>query len=412
MTMPPGRPALRIGQHGRITRSDLGGNSWVARCRYRDTDGVTRVVERRTPPGTKDQYGAVAEKTLLDALDSRRPPGAGEITSMSVVAELLARHLDRLRDEAELSPKSIETYSDTIKAVRKRFVGIRVHEATPGLLSEILRGIQRDHGDTRARHTRGLLKAVFTDCVLAGAIDANPVLQLGRQKRRTPAKGAPAVDQDAMIRAYKRVTTSGYCRRTDLRDLVLFLMGTGARISETLGVRWTDVDLDAAEVTFAGRVMRVTGVGLIRQEGLKNHAPSRTVALPPFLVAALKHRRETAASDTWVFPSTTGGLRDVNNCSKQWRQVRDRFGLTGVSSHSWRRTAATVIDEAGLSARVGADQLGHTRASMTADVYWRRNGVHSEAAQAIEAVVTRRLSDENKRNRPTSGQTKTDASER
>jgi integrase len=39
-----------------------------------------------------------------------------------------------------------------------------------------------------------------------------------------------------------------------------------------------------------------------------------------------------------------------------------------VSSHSFRKTVATLIDASGLSARVGADQLCHARASMTQDV--------------------------------------------
>jgi hypothetical protein len=36
-----GRPALRIGQRGKIKRIYLGGGVWLAPCRYRDTDGVT-----------------------------------------------------------------------------------------------------------------------------------------------------------------------------------------------------------------------------------------------------------------------------------------------------------------------------------------------------------------------------------
>jgi integrase len=52
--------------------------------------------------------------------------------------------------------------------------------------------------------------------------------------------------------------------------------------------------------------------------------------------------------------------------------VRDSIGLPDVSSHSFRRTVATLIDDSGLSARVGADQLGHARPSMTQDVYMSR----------------------------------------
>ena len=61
-----GRPPLRIGSHGKISRKHLGDGVWLARCRYRDGDGVTRIVERRGPVG--DQYGKLAEEALIEAL--------------------------------------------------------------------------------------------------------------------------------------------------------------------------------------------------------------------------------------------------------------------------------------------------------------------------------------------------------
>jgi len=44
-----GRPPLRIGAHGKIIRTHLGGGVWLARCRFRDGDGVVRIVERTAP---------------------------------------------------------------------------------------------------------------------------------------------------------------------------------------------------------------------------------------------------------------------------------------------------------------------------------------------------------------------------
>ncbi len=50
----------------------------------------------------------------------------------------------------------------------------------------------------------------------------------------------------------------------------------------------------------------------------------------------------------------------------------------------FRKTAATILDEAGLSARQVADQLGHSRPSLTQDVYMGRKAVGKDAAQALE----------------------------
>jgi len=52
------------------------------------------------------------------------------------------------------------------------------------------------------------------------------------------------------------------------------------------------------------------------------------------------------------------------------RRVFDRAGFDWVSSHTLRKTVATRLDDAGLTARQIADHLGHARPSLTQDVYW------------------------------------------
>jgi integrase len=81
--------------------------------------------------------------------------------------------------------------------------------------------------------------------------------------------------------------------------------------------------------------------------------------------------------------------RGPDNFGKQWREVRNDLALPDVTSHSFRKTVATMIDDAGMSARVGADQLGHARPSMTQDVYMSRGVVHKEVADVIDRAVSK-----------------------
>ena len=64
---------------------------------------------------------------------------------------------------------------------------------------------------------------------------------------------------------------------------------------------------------------------------------------------------------------------------------------------SWRRTyrktVATILDESGASARMIADQLGHSRVSMTQDVYMGRRAVNSAVAEALNASDPDRSTD-------------------
>lgn len=386
-----GRPPLRIGAHGKITRTDLGNGTWKAICRYRDLDGVTRLIERTTPAGVTDQYGARAEEALLDAIAGRRPPGSGTITAATTLGALLDQYLVRCREDGVLAPKSVDTYEATLGTVRHRLADIRVGEATPGLLNEILRGIGRDHGATRERQTKVALNKVLTDAVMAGAITTNPVRELGarkKSKRDAKPKGAPALHDDQVRTFLTAISQSEVCRQKDLTDPVIVMAATGFRRGEVLALRPEDVDLEARVATVNGSVVRVKGGGLVRQDFTKT-GESRSVALPQFAVDTLRRRLLGERPNTAgvIFPSTVGTLRDPDNFNKQWRGVRDALALPEVTSHSFRKTVATLIDDSGLSARIGADQLGHKRPSMTQDTYMDRGRIHPGVAEALDQAI-------------------------
>ena len=88
-----------------------------------------------------------------------------------------------------------------------------------------------------------------------------------------------------------------------------------------------------------------------------------------------------------IFPSSAGTCRYPDNFDKQWRKVRDGLGVPDVTSHSFRKSVATMIDDAGLSARIGADQLGHAKVSMTQDRYMRQGRVHAEVAALLDRDI-------------------------
>jgi integrase len=92
-----------------------------------------------------------------------------------------------------------------------------------------------------------------------------------------------------------------------------------------------------------------------------------------------------------IFPSTAGTWRDPSNFSRQWREVRGELGAAGVSTHSFRKTVATLIDDDVMSARIGPDHLGHTNVSMTQNVYMSRGRVHPQVAELLDRVI---ISDE------------------
>jgi integrase len=120
---------------------------------------------------------------------------------------------------------------------------------------------------------------------------------------------------------------------------------------------------------------------------LKGDAEGRTLLLPPFAVDMLRRREPGSSPRAPLFPDTAGGWRDPSNTSRGFREARDAAGFSWVTSHVFRKTCATILDEAGLSAREVADQLGHAKPSMTQDVYMGRKIANPNAAAALEAAA-------------------------
>ena len=87
-----------------------------------------------------------------------------------------------------------------------------------------------------------------------------------------------------------------------------------------------------------------------------------------------------------VFADSLGGYRDRNNVGAAFRRVRTGTGFEWVTPHTFRKTVATLLDSKGASARMIADQLGHSRVSMTQDVYMGRRAVSPELAEALESL--------------------------
>ncbi|RAL31169.1 site-specific integrase [Rhodococcus sp. AQ5-07] len=413
-----GRPPLDIGAHGTITRVDKGRGVWLARCRYRAADGRTRIVERRSPSGRPDRYGAAAEAVLLAViaeLQTTTGEAEGATTGNTRLTELTERWLTDLKSRSE-SVRTTDTYSSIITKLDTRAGGLLVKECTPRRLDRLLVELAEVHGPTTARQAKTVLSGVFTLAIRDGAVSRNPVKDVGPV--RVPSKTAESPDKGRALmpeeltallhglgtselplppegRGKKKVTTkttrtvSQWAKDVDLIDPITMLAGTGLRRSEMLGLRWADYDAEAGTIAVTGRVVRGKGVGLIREDVTKTTTSRRVVALPLFAVEMLTRRADGfhPSEDGLIFPSSAGTLRDPDNLNGQFARVRGVLGFEWVATHTFRRTVATLADEAGLSARVGADHLGHARVSMTQDVYMARGKTHSALADVLDIAV-------------------------
>jgi integrase len=221
-----------------------------------------------------------------------------------------------------------------------------------------------------AKSARVVLSGMFGLAVRFGAANTNPVRDVGTVKMEpNPARPSPPMSSAASRtpcrpqvvpnpanKVTPRQTLSEYCSAANLADVVTMFAVTGARISEVLGIRWQDIDFTAKTVAITVKLNRIPGQGMIRESFTKTEAGMRALPLPAFAITMLMGRQVAALGNLHdvVFPSALGTLRDPSAVHKQWRTARSCLKLDWVTSRTFRKTLATLLDAQGLTARRAA----------------------------------------------------------
>ncbi len=375
---------LEIGEHGDIFYRE-GPAGITAAFYYRDHQG-----QRRRVQATADSKAA-ARRLALTAMERALSSGpSGEYTRRTTFAEVAERWLQHVYDlvaAGQRSPTTAALYRSVLDVHVLPALGrLRLAEVTTGRMDQFLHKKRRDSGYAVAKLSRSVSSGICGLATRHGAMQANPVRDAGRlESRATPARALTAEEctQWLMI-----LDTDAQSRSKDLPDLVRFLLGTGVRLGEALGVGWEDVDLDRRIIYIRRTIIRVKGQGLVAKPP-KTLSGVRTLGVPVWLTDLLRTRKRTADLAAPIFPDSVGGYRDLNNVERAFRHARTGTPFEWVVPHTYRKTVATFLDREGLSARTIADQLGHSRISMTQDVYLGRGAVDSAAAMALESLFPR-----------------------
>jgi integrase len=156
------------------------------------------------------------------------------------------------------------------------------------------------------------------------------------------------------------------------------MLSTGLRKGECLGMRWTDINLDARTLTVQRSVVILGGKAHIQEP--KTTSARRTVKLPTETVAVLReHRtrqleRRLALGPVWtdhdlVFPNETGGPIHPANAQRAFSAILRRVDVPKVRMPDLRHSHATWLLLAGQPIKAVSERLGHARTSITLDIY-------------------------------------------
>lgn len=178
---------------------------------------------------------------------------------------------------------------------------------------------------------------------------------------------------------------------------VFLAVTLGARRSEILALRWSDIDFRNNTVTI-GRGLYVT-----KEQGLffkepKNKTSKRSVAMSPGGVKALKaHEREQKKDklaigeryhkNNLICCLQDGSLLHPATVSKRFQEVVNKAGIN-VTFHGLRHAHASYLLKQGIHPKVVSERLGHSNISKTMDLYSHiAPTLQTEAASKLDELL-------------------------
>ena len=215
--------------------------------------------------------------------------------------------------------------------------------------------------------------------MLAGQVGAAAAEQPGAERREARVLSIDEVSRilgSAGEMDELRLLRGGY--RAHHGALFALIASTGIRKGEALAPRWGDVDFHDGTLAIRGTLSRVGGTLVVSPP--KTRA-SRRVLVPSSRVMTLLHAHKAAQADdrerageAWadtdhVFTTATGRPLDPRTVLRAFTQAAERAGISGVSVHTLRHSAATAMLEDGVHLKAVSELLGHAGTQVTAQVY-------------------------------------------
>ena len=350
------------------------GSSWELRV-YLGRDAVTgrkRSISRTFKGGKRDAQRALA------ALVAEADRGALARTT-ATVGELLEEWLAHA--SPGFSPKNAKETRGVLDRNLLPYLGtVPLSKLGAADLDRLYRRLREAGGRAgrplapgTIRRTHGILHRALAQGVRWGWLSVNPASSASPPSVPAPDINPPEPHELAKLFGLATET------EVDLADFILLAATTGARRSELVALRWTDLDLDRATVWIKRGI--VTGYTGLVEKDTKNHA-ARRVSLDPTTAAALAARRARAVeraraceheldAGAFVFSNEVDGSRSwyPDSVSRAFARLCRKAGIKGVRLHDLRHYVATRLLSAGTDVRTVAGRLGHRNAATTLNVY-------------------------------------------
>lgn len=288
------------------------------------------------------------------------------------MAGAIRRYLDHLTVERGLAAHTIEAYRRDLERYASTLAAAgrtQIADVTTPDIRDYLAVLREgdEHHPPLAASSAGravvAVRGLHAFAIAEGMAGSDPARTV---RPPAPPRRLPRAISIPDVERLLQVAGDSPAQRRD-RALLELLYGTGARISEAVGLDVDDLDLPG----HAGSPGELATVRLAGKGGRQRIVPVGSYALAAVEAYLVQARPALAASagsgprSPAVFLNARGGRLTRQGAWGALRAAAARAGLAEISPHMLRHSFATHLLDGGADVRVVQELLGHASVSTT-----------------------------------------------
>ncbi|MGE5306676.1 MAG: tyrosine recombinase XerC [Alphaproteobacteria bacterium] len=277
--------------------------------------------------------------------------------------DLIQQYADHLRNERNLSAHTLRNYLSDLAQFRQFLIdrglclegkAVNLRKVDIHVVRAYLAALTKDRKKSSIGRKLAALNGFFRYLVATHEIGKDPLLLINSPKQEKPLPKFLSVDDVFQLLGSIKLTTP-----LDHRDRAILevFYSTGIRVSELVGLNWSDVDFEVGIVRVVGKGSkeRIVPIGKMALDALRSYS-----------VQVRKKWNSPCKGENAVFLNNRGGRITTRSVARLVEKHLKEIGIAvKVSPHGLRHTFATHLLNSGADLRVIQEMLGHASLSTT-----------------------------------------------
>ncbi len=245
------------------------------------------------------------------------------------------------------------------------------------------------------RYTNTILKSAFGYAVKQDILFKNPakMVELPKIKMR----------EMVILTKDEALIFLEASKKERIATLFSFLLASGCRPGEAIGLKWQDLSFDRNTVEIKRVVVWSRKGGGWEFNEPKTAKSRRTIPLPVSLVKELKKHRirqceeRIKLASVWqdfdlIFPSQVGTPLTMGRITRVFKRIKKDAGIKKpLRLYDLRHSTATLLLQANVNPKVVSERLGHSTITLTLDVYSHvLPTMQEQATEHLEDMIFRK----------------------